>query len=125
MRQSVVEIARVHKLPIFIHLYSKNETQKLLQFTANHQDVTFMIAHMLGLGIFGEKCNRLTNIYFDTSGSERIRERDIVEAINLFGYEQVVFGSDTPYARVEDQIRKIEWLNLSDRVKESIFKSNI
>jgi len=73
---------------------------------------------MLGLGVFEEKCDHLPNVYFDTSGSERVRERDILEAINLF-------GSDALYARVEDQIRKIERLNLSDRVKESIFTSNI
>jgi predicted TIM-barrel fold metal-dependent hydrolase len=121
----LVEIARANHLPIFIHLYSRNETQNLLRFIENHQDVTFMIAHMLGLGIFGEKSDRLPNVYFDTSGSERVRERDILEAINLVGDDHVVFGSDTPYARVEDQIRKIERLNLSDRVKESIFMSNI
>jgi predicted TIM-barrel fold metal-dependent hydrolase len=121
----LVEIARAHQLPIFIHLYSKNETQKLLRFIGDHQDVTFMIAHMLGLGIFEEKCNRLPNVYFDTSGSERVRERDILEAIHFFGEEHVVFGSDTPYARVEDQIQKIERLKLSDRAKEAIFKSNI
>jgi predicted TIM-barrel fold metal-dependent hydrolase len=84
-----------------------------------------MIAHMPGLGIFEEKCIRLTNVYFDASGSERVRERDILETINLFGYEHVVFGSDTPYARVEDQIRKIERLKISDGGKEPIFRSNI
>jgi predicted TIM-barrel fold metal-dependent hydrolase len=121
----LVEIARANHLPIFIHLYSKNETQKLLRFIANDKDVIFMIAHMLGLGIFEEKCNHLPNVYFDTSGSERVREQDILEAINLFGYEHVIFGSDTPYARVEDQIKKIERLKISDEVKEHIFKLNI
>jgi predicted TIM-barrel fold metal-dependent hydrolase len=121
----LVDIARANRLPIFIHLYSKNETRKLLRFITDNPDVTFMIAHMLGVAIFEEKCTHLPNVYFDTSGSERVRERDILEAINLFGYEHVVFGSDTPYARVEDQIRKIESLNLSDRAKESMFKANI
>jgi uncharacterized protein len=51
-------------------------------------------------------------VYFDTSGSERVRGRDIQEAIELFGYEHVIFGTHTPYARMGDQISKIERLNL-------------
>jgi predicted TIM-barrel fold metal-dependent hydrolase len=121
----LVEIAHAHHLPIFIHLYSKSETQKLLRYVDSHQEVTFIIAHMLGLDIFEENRHNLANVYFDTSGSERVRERDIADAINRFGHEHVVFGSDTPYARLEDQIEKIERLKLSDDAKESIFRSNI
>ncbi len=121
----LVEVARANKLPIFIHLYSKSETQKLLRFVGSNQDMTFIVAHMLGLDIFKNKRHYISNVYFDTSGSERVRGVDILEAINLFGHEHVVFGSDTPYARIEDQIRKIEQLKLTDDVKEHIFKLNI
>ena len=121
----LVQVARAYKLPVFIHLYSKGETMKLLRFIGSNQDVTFIVAHMLGLGIFKEKRHELPNVYFDTSGSERVRGEDILEAINLFGYEHVVFGSDTPYARIGDQINKIEQLKLTDTVKEHIFKLNI
>ena len=65
------------------------------------------------------------NLYFDTSGSERVREKDVQEAIELFGYDHVIFGIDTPYARIGDQIPKIERLNLTDRIKEHVFKLNI
>ena len=115
----LVQVARAMSLPIFIHLYSTEETHKLLQFIAKNQDITFIVAHMLGLDIFKEKRNDLANVYFDTSGSERIRGSDILEAINSFGYEHVVFGSDTPYAKIADQISKIDQLNLSDSVKET------
>jgi predicted TIM-barrel fold metal-dependent hydrolase len=121
----LVEGARAKRLPIFIHLYSKRETQKLLRFIGSHKDVTFIVAHMLGLGIFKEKRHELPNVYFDTSGSERVRGEDILEAINLFGYEHIVFGSDTPFARIGDQISKIEQLHLPDTVMEHIFRLNI
>jgi predicted TIM-barrel fold metal-dependent hydrolase len=65
------------------------------------------------------------NLYFDTSGSQRIRVRDIQEGIDLVGYDHVLFGTDTPYAKIEDQIRKMEQLALSDREKEHIFRLNI
>ena len=121
----LVEVARANKLPIFIHLYSKRETHKLVRFIGNNQDVVFIIGHMLGLGIFKEKRKSQPNVFFDTSGSERVRGEDILEAINLFGDDHVVFGTDTPYAKIDDQIRKIDQLEVSDNTKENIFKSNI
>ncbi len=122
---TVVEIARSYKLPIFIHLYSKKETWRLLRYIKNNMDVVFIIAHMAGLDIFNTDKNCLKNVFFDTSGSDRVRGQDILKAINSFGYEHVVFGSDTPFASIDDQINKIDQLNLTDDVKEHIFKLNI
>lgn len=121
----LVEVARAHRLPVFIHLYSKKETWKLLHYAGKNRDAIFIVAHMLGLGIFKERHDDLTNVYFDTSGSERVRGEDILEAIHLFGPDHVVFGSDTPYARIGDQIEKIERLNLPEDVKDHIFRLNI
>jgi len=121
----LAEVATAHKLPVFIHLYSRKETRKLLRYAESHREGTFIIAHMLGLGIFKEHAKDLPNLYFDTSGSERVRGQDILQAIQLFGAEHVVFGTDTPYARIGDQIEKIDRLNLSENGKEQIFSLNI
>ena len=121
----LAEVARAHKLPVFIHLYSKEETRKLFLFAKENREVVFIIAHMLGLDIFKEECKSLPNIHFDTSGSERVREKDIQEAIELFGYDHVIFGTDTPYARIEDQICKIDRLQLNSTMKEHILSLNI
>jgi len=121
----LAEVARSQKLPVFIHLYSKVEAHKLLRFTEQNHEVIFIIGHMLGLEVFKEKRGELPNVYFDTSGSERVRPRDILEAIDLVGDDHVVFGTDNPYAGIEEQIRKIEALPLPGRVKEQIFGLNI
>jgi predicted TIM-barrel fold metal-dependent hydrolase len=121
----LAEIARANRLPIFIHLYSKVEAQKLSQFVRNNPDVTLIVAHLLGLDIFKENCKGCSSVYFDTSGSERVRGRDIQEAISLYGYEHVVFGTDTPYAGIGDQMDKIDQLKLTDNEKEHIFRFNI
>lgn len=121
----VVDVARSYGLPVFIHLYSRSESWKLRRFVAQNPGVTFIIAHMLGANVFKEDRRGLDNVYFDTSGSERIRGSDIAEAIQLFGYEHVIFGSDTPYGRIRDQIAKIEGLHLPDEVKEHIFRRNM
>jgi predicted TIM-barrel fold metal-dependent hydrolase len=50
----------------------------------------------------------------------------IIDAADyLSGYDHVVFGSDTPYARIGDQIAKIDQPKLSENVKEYIFRKNI
>jgi predicted TIM-barrel fold metal-dependent hydrolase len=48
----LIEVAQAHKLPVFIHLYSKKETWKLLRYAKKNPDATFIVAHMLGLDIF-------------------------------------------------------------------------
>jgi len=121
----VTEAATSHHLPIFIHLHSKRETAKLAKFAVQTRDVVFIIAHMLGLGVFAEYATRLETLFFDTSGSERIRKQDILQAVNTFGYDHVVFGSDTPYASLADQIPKIQQLGVSSNVLDHIFFKNM
>jgi predicted TIM-barrel fold metal-dependent hydrolase len=121
----VVDVAKCYGLPVFIHLYSSRETWKLRRFVAHNPGVTFIIAHMLGASLFKEDRRGLDNVYFDTSGSERIRGSDIAEAVRLFGSEHVIFGSDTPYGQIRDQIAKIERLRLPDEAKEQIFRRNM
>ena len=122
---TLVDIAESYKLPIFIHLYSKKETWRLLQYIKSNQDAVFIIGHMAGLDIFKTDTSFLKNVFFDTSGSERIQGKDILKAINSFGYEHVVFGTDTPFTSIGDQIDKIDQLDLSDNIKEHIFRLNI
>ncbi len=122
---TLADIARSYKLPIFIHLYSKKETWRLLRYVKNNQDVVFIIGHMAGLDIFETEKSFLKNVFFDTSGSDRVGGNDILKAINTFGYDHVVFGTDTPFTDFDGQLNKIDQLSLSDNVKEHIFKFNI
>jgi predicted TIM-barrel fold metal-dependent hydrolase len=121
----LIEVARSHKLPVFIHLYSQMEARKLLRFIGEHRDVVFIIGHLLGIDIFEGSREQLQNVYFDTSGSSRIRPADILKAVRLFGGEHVVFGSDMPFAGIGDQLAKIQALDLSDSVKERILGLNM
>ncbi len=119
-----MDIATSHKLPVFIHVYSKKEVLKLLRFIKENPDAVFIIGHLTGTGLFSNSGVNLKNIYFDTSSSKRIQGNDIKQAIGAFGYEHIVFGTDTPYAGIEEQIGRIERLNLSDHIKEHIYSLN-
>jgi predicted TIM-barrel fold metal-dependent hydrolase len=76
------------------------------------------------MDLFSESGANLKNVYFDTSSSNRIQGSDIKQAIDTFGYEHIVFGTDTPYVSIDEQISRIERLNLPDRIKEHIYSLN-
>lgn len=122
--KNLIDIAASNKLPVFIHLYSKKEVLKLLRFIGENPTAVFIIVHLTGTEIFRESSVNLKNIYFDTSSSKRIQGSDIKRAIDAFGYEHIVFGTDTPYASIDEQIDRIEQLNLSDNIKEHIYSLN-
>ncbi len=122
--RKLIEIASYHKLPVFIHLYSKKEVLKLLQFIKDNPNAVFIIGHLTGIELFRDSSADLKNIYFDTSSSRRIQNSDIKQAIDAFGYEHIVFGTDTPYTSFQEQIDKIEQLNLSGHIKEHIYYKN-
>ncbi len=121
---NLVDIASSNKLPVFIHLYSKKEVLKLLRFIKEKPNAVFIIGHLTGTDLFSESGVNLKNIYFDTSSSKRIQGSDIKRAIDAFGYEHIVFGSDMPFTSLDEQINRIEQLNLSDNIKEHIYSLN-
>ncbi len=122
--KNLVDIATANNLPVFIHLYSKKEVLKLLCFIKENQNAVFIIAHLTGTDLFRESGVNLKNIYFDTSSSKRIQGSDIKKAIDTFGYEHIVFGTDIPYAGIDRQIERIEQLNLPDKIKKHIYSLN-
>lgn len=122
--KNLVDIACSNRLPIFIHLYSRRDVLKLIRFIKENQNAVFIIGHLIGMDLFSKSGVNLENICFDTSSSNRIQGSDIKQAIDTFGYEHIVFGTDTPYAGIDEQINRIERLNLPDSTKEYIYSLN-
>lgn len=122
--KDLVDIATSYQLPVFIHLYSKKEVVKMCRFISQNQNAVFIIGHLAGADIFAESGTNLRNTYFDTSSSGRIHGSDIQRAIDAFGYEHIVFGTDTPYAGIDAQIDRIERLNLTNHIKDHIYGLN-
>jgi predicted TIM-barrel fold metal-dependent hydrolase len=122
--KQIAETARKYNLPVFIHLYSKKEATKLAVFITKNQDITFIIAHLLGMKIFSNYIEHLKNVYFDTSGGYVIKKEHIQFAIETFGINHIIFGTDMPFEKIEDQTVKIENLNLSEIEKDKIFRLN-
>ncbi len=122
--KTLVDMATSYKLPVFIHIYSKKEAAKLVRFIKENPYAVFIIGHLTGTDLFAQSGALLKNVYFDTSSSKRIQGSDIAHAIDAFGYDHIVFGTDTPYASIDDQIHRIDHLNLPDNAKEHIYRLN-
>lgn len=121
---AVAATARAHRLPIYLHPYSRSEITKLVKFTAQNPDNVFIIAHLTGVDLFPNTPHSLRNVYFDVSGSDRITSRDIGKAIEAFGSDHVVFGTDSPYAGIEAGLARIDELGLSEAARENVLTRN-
>lgn len=125
--QAIVEWAEDKEMPIFIHLYSKKDAIAMVKFAKNHEKVNFIIGHLIGLEVFIDLGLRQSNLFFDISCYQIISEAKIKLAIEKFGYERIIMGSDTPYGKenLKQIISLVHNLNLSDLEKEMILGGNL
>ena len=86
-----------------------------------------MLLHLIGLEVVAKHAYNLRNIYYYISPYSYISEKRIRCAVDTFGADHVVFGSDTPFDK--DSLRKVTErvrnMDLSDSQKEQILGTNI
>jgi hypothetical protein len=63
------------KLPIFIHLFSKEQSIRFAKLTNVFINTTFIIAHMIGFEEITAKSIN-TNVYFDISAPQLISKKE-------------------------------------------------
>lgn len=120
--RAVVNFAEQENLPLFIHPGSEKETAKLRTVAARYPSVNFIISHLMGIDQFRGYCGN--NVYHDISPQDLLTE-NIYRAVNDFGAERVIFGSDMPFGDLQENIAKVQALNLSDEAKQLILGGNI
>lgn len=65
------------------------------------------------------------NLYFDTAfSSSRMPPDYAAEIIKTHGSDKVIFGSDMPWGKTEDEINFVRSLKISDEDKEKILSEN-
>ncbi|MCG3219757.1 MAG: amidohydrolase family protein [Candidatus Heimdallarchaeota archaeon] len=125
--RKLAEFAGKNNLPIFIHIYSKEEVRKLVNLARDFPKTNFIIAHFIGLEIAKKFGKDLRNLYFDISTYFIISKRRIKYAIKHFGADHVILGSDSPFGEknLENNIKKIKRMNINEKEKKMILGSNI
>ena len=125
--RELAEFAGQHKLPIFIHIYSKEEVRKIVNLARDFPKTNFIIAHFIGLEIAKKFGKDLKNLFFDISTYFIISKRRIRYAMKHFGADHVILGSDSPFGEknLENNIQKIKKMNINEKEKEMILGLNI
>ena len=80
--------------------------------------VTFILAHMRG-GDFIEVTAAHDNIYIQTTGVPQVEV--VQKCVDELGADRVMMGSDSPYHSMEDEVKKVEALQLSESEKQMVF----
>jgi len=117
-----------HDLPLFIHLYSDNEVNKLIEYKKKHPKLKLIVAHLFGLELFIKKNFKDNNVYFDISPLQLISNYRLNKAIEFVGDDKVLFGTDTPYGgkdNIKRSINRIKSLDISSDEKDLILGLNM
>ena len=123
----VVSFIDEKQIPIFIHLSSKKEAVKIMKLAANYPHTNFILLHLIGLETVAEYASQFRNIYYEISAYSYISEKRVKYAVDNFGADHVILGSDTPWDKnaLGNNIMRIKRLAIPDIQKEYILGRNI
>lgn len=101
----IAGFATLKSLPVFIHLYSKEDVMDFIAVSGNFR-ANFIVGHLIGLEIFIKQRKMLSdNVFFDISCPPLVSLERIELAVSEFGAGRIIMGSDTPYGR--DNLERI------------------
>jgi len=114
-------------LPIFIHLESDKEVKKLIEYKRLHPQVKIIIGHLFGLELFIESKIKFENLYFDISTYQVTSDYRVLKAIEYFGADKIILGSDTPFGKdnLKRNIERIKNLSRNQDEKGKILGLNL
>ncbi len=114
-------------LPIFIHLFSDSEVRKLIDYKKNNPESKIIVAHIFGLELFIKSQIDFENLYFDVSTYQVTSNKRVLKAINYFGADKIIMGSDTPYGKnnLQKNIDRVKGLKIESDEKDMILGENL
>lgn len=118
----IISFAEINNLPIFIHPHSLKDVLELKNISKFYPHCNFIIAHFMGITVFEDYSGN--NIYHDMSPHD-ISTKELITVINKYGSSKVLFGSDTPFGRIDDNLKKVQSLKIKNSEKDNILGLNI
>jgi len=88
---------------------------------------TIVAAHLGGQQQWDEVIEELCgkNIYLDTSmGFKYYSKEQFLKVVELHGADKILFGSDSPWSRADEEIAALKSMPISDEEKEKILHLN-
>ncbi len=119
-------------LPILLHTgdhrYDNSNPNRVRPVLEAFPGLTVIGAHLGGWSVWEEAARELSpfeNFYVDTSSSSAFMEREAFKQLILtFGTHRVLFGTDYPMWRADEEIEALLSLGLTDEEYRAIFFDN-
>ncbi len=129
----IYELCEKYHLPILMHTgdsrYDNSNPNRLLPVMEIHTDLTVIGAHFGGYSIWEEaskKLSELPNLFVDTCSAFFALEKETaLKIIRRYGADKVIFATDYPMWRQQDELNYILSLGLTNDELEKIFSKNI
>jgi len=125
--QQIAQFCASHDMPLFIHLHKKKHVRQFIKLLIANPHTKFIVAHMVGYEIIAKKALKLDNFWFDISPHYLVSDEMILKAIEQFGAERLMLGSDTPLGNnnLEKSLGQVRNLNIPGSDKEKILGLNL
>lgn len=127
------ELLQARDLPICFHAgdhrpqFRNSEPPKIARVAQLFPHLRINAAHFGGYTVFDDVGTLFSceNVHVDLSSSLWLIDRErALGLISYFGTERVMFGTDCPVKRAEDELQRFEALGLSDADAERILGEN-
>jgi hypothetical protein len=114
-------------LPIFVHLFSKNQATQLSKYIKVHSKTTFIIAHLFGLERYIKADVNSDNVFFEISTPQLVSIKRLNKALKYYGAKRILLGSDIPYGQnnLRINIERVKNLNITSEGRDLILGGNM
>lgn len=119
------------RLPVLIHMGDQNTNssspKRLSNVIEMFPNLTVIAAHLGGYQMWDDSIKYLVgkNIYFDTSSTLPVLDKNIVtDIIRKHGVHKILFGTDYPMWSHEEELKRFYTLDLSVEEQELILWKN-
>ncbi len=120
------------RLPMLLHTgdyrYDFSNPNRMMPILEQYPNLTVIGAHFGGWSVWEEATKQLRkykNFLVDCSSSlYAITPQKALELIDAYGTERVLFGTDYPLWRPEEEIERFMQIELSEKEREDIFYNN-
>lgn len=129
----IFEICNDKQLPVLLHTgdsrYDNSNPNRVKKVLEMFPDLTVIGAHLGGWSLWDEAPQSLykyDNLYVDTCSSfYALSKNKAKEIIQLYGTDRVLFGTDFPMWRQDDELDFLFSLGFSENELENILHNNI
>lgn len=125
--QGIASWAEKKGLPLFIHLYCRDEVKKLIRYIEKHPKLKIIIGHLYCVEEFRSvPLSVLENVYFDLSNCYFVSKERFQIGYDAIGGEHFLLGSDTPFGKdaVENTMKMIQKSGIPKEDVEKIWGGN-